>query len=107
MKQVLFTGSGAALVTPMHRDGSINFSALKQLLDVQIENGTNAVIICGTTGEAPTLSDEEHLEAVGFAVECAAHRVPVIAGTGSNDHAPRHRYVPAGQGHWAPTGCWS
>ena len=85
MKQVLFTGSGAALVTPMHRDGSINFSALKQLLDVQIENGTNAVIICGTTGEAPTLSDEEHLEAVGFAVECAAHRVPVIAGTGSND----------------------
>ena len=85
MKPTIFTGSGVAIVTPMHEDGSINFSALKRLLEVQITSGTNAVIICGTTGEAPTLSDEEHLEAVGFTVECVAHRIPVIAGTGSND----------------------
>lgn len=85
MKKAIFTGSCVAIVTPMHADGSINFSALKNLLEVQIASGTDAICICGTTGEASTLTDEEHLEAVSFTVDTVAHRVPVIAGTGSND----------------------
>jgi len=84
-KQVLFTGSGVALVTPMHPDGSINYEKLEQLVDWHVAEGTDALIICGTTGEAPTLKMEEHLEAIRVAVCRAAGRIPVIAGTGSND----------------------
>lgn len=89
MKQPLFTGSGVALVTPMHQDGSINYETLAKMLDDQIENGTDAIFVCCTTGEAPTLEDPEHLECIRFTVEHVAGRVPVIAGTGSNntDHA--------------------
>ena len=84
-KQVLFTGSGVALVTPMHPDGSINYEKLEQLVDWHIGSCTDALIVCGTTGEAPTLKMEEHLEAIRVAVERADGRIPVIAGTGSND----------------------
>lgn len=86
-KPILFTGSGVALVTPMHPDGSINYEKLEQLVDRHVEQGTDALIICGTTGEAPTLKMDEHLEAIRVAVSRAAGRIPVIAGTGSNDTA--------------------
>lgn len=81
----LFKGAGVAIVTPFDADNRINFPKLKELIDWQIEEKTDAIIICGTTGEAPTLRDEEHMEAIKFAVEAVAGRVPVIAGTGSND----------------------
>jgi 4-hydroxy-tetrahydrodipicolinate synthase len=85
MKTPLFVGSGVAIVTPFNEDCSIDFPRLKKLVDFQIENGTDAIIICGTTGEAPTLKDDEHIEAIAQCVKYADGRVPVIAGTGSND----------------------
>ena len=84
-KPILFTGSGVALVTPMQPDGSINYGKIEELVDWHVDNGTDALIICGTTGEAPTLKMEEHLEAIRVAVARSAGRIPVIAGTGSND----------------------
>ena len=80
----VFTGSGVAIVTPMHEDTSVNYEKLAELLEEQIEQGTDSIIICGTTGEASTLSHEEHLDVIRFAVEKVAGRIPVIAGTGSN-----------------------
>jgi 4-hydroxy-tetrahydrodipicolinate synthase len=87
MKNTIFTGAGIAIITPFNEDGSINFEVLGEMIDWQIDNGTDAIIICGTTGEASTMSDDEHLECIKFAVEKTAKRVPVIAGTGSNDTA--------------------
>lgn len=87
MKNPVFTGAGVAIVTPMHEDGSVNFDALKKLIDFQIENHTDAIIICGTTGESSTLTDEEHREVIKCCIDHTAGRVPVIAGTGSNDTA--------------------
>ena len=84
-KPILFTGSGVALVTPMNPDGSINYGKIEELVDWHIANSTDALIICGTTGEAPTLKMEEHLEAIRVAVARSAGRIPVIAGAGSND----------------------
>ncbi|MBO5448835.1 MAG: 4-hydroxy-tetrahydrodipicolinate synthase [Ruminococcus sp.] len=84
MKKTIFTGAGVAIVTPMNADGSINYDKLGELIDFNIDNGTDAIIICGTTGESSTMSDEEHIECIRYAVERTAHRVPVIAGTGSN-----------------------
>ncbi|MGL4345215.1 MAG: 4-hydroxy-tetrahydrodipicolinate synthase [Cellulosilyticaceae bacterium] len=81
----IFEGAGVAIVTPFHADGSINYGKLEQLIDFQIENHTDAIIICGTTGEASTMCDEEHLECIRIAVSRTKGRVPVIAGTGSND----------------------
>lgn len=83
----IFTGAGVALVTPMNADGSVNFEKMKELIEFQIANNTDALIICGTTGEATTISDEDQIECVRFAKEVAAGRVPVIAGAGSNDTA--------------------
>ncbi len=85
MKKRLFTGAGVAIATPMHADGSINWEELGRLIDWQIENHTDAIIICGTTGESATMSDEEHMESIRFAVRHAAGRIPVIAGAGSNE----------------------
>ena len=85
MKNTIFTGAGIAIITPMNADGSINYQGLGDLIENQIANGTDAIIICGTTGEASTMTDEEHLECIRFAVEKTAGRIPVIAGTGSND----------------------
>ena len=87
MKKRIFTGAGIAILTPMHSDGSINWEEFGRLIDWQIENSTDAIIVCGTTGESSTMSDEEHLNAIRFAVERAAGRVPVVAGAGSNDTA--------------------
>lgn len=83
----IFTGAGVALVTPMHDDGSVNFEKMKELIEFQLANHTDALIICGTTGEASTMTDEVQIECIRFAKEVAAGRVPVIAGAGSNDTA--------------------
>ncbi|HRU95951.1 MAG TPA: 4-hydroxy-tetrahydrodipicolinate synthase [Ruminococcus sp.] len=85
MKNTIFTGAAIAIITPMNADGSINYDKLGELIDDQIENGTDAIVICGTTGEASTMTDEEHRDCIKYAVEKTAGRVPVIAGTGSND----------------------
>ncbi len=80
----IFKGAGVAIVTPFHEDGSVNYEKLQQLIDWQIANGTDAIIICGTTGESATLTEAEHEEVVRFAIQAVDHRVPIIAGTGSN-----------------------
>ncbi|MBE6915203.1 MAG: 4-hydroxy-tetrahydrodipicolinate synthase [Ruminococcaceae bacterium] len=84
MKTPIFTGANVAIVTPF-KNGAVDFDSLKKLIEFQIENGTNAITICGTTGESPTLSHEEHTAVIKCCVETVAGRVPVIAGTGSND----------------------
>jgi len=81
----VFTGSGVAIVTPFKEDLTINYKALQALIDYQIEEQTDAIIVAGTTGEASTLSTEEHKDLIKFTVEVTRSRVPVIAGTGSND----------------------
>ncbi|MDF2614700.1 MAG: 4-hydroxy-tetrahydrodipicolinate synthase [Clostridia bacterium] len=81
----IFEGAGVAIVTPFYENGDINFSKLEELIDFQLANHTDALIICGTTGEASTMDDEEHLECIKVAVDRVKGRVPVIAGTGSND----------------------
>ena len=83
----IFKGAGVAIVTPMNEDGSINYDVYRALIDDQIKKGTDAIVAVGTSGEAPTLDDEEHIEAIRVAVEAAAGRVPVVAGTGSNNTA--------------------
>ena len=87
MKKVIFKGAAVALVTPMNKDGSVNYDKLKELVDQQIEGGTDAIVACGTTGEAATLDLDEHIEVIKKTVEFAAGRIPVIAGAGSNDTA--------------------
>lgn len=85
MKNTIFTGAGIAIITPFNTDGSINYDKLGEIIDYQIENGTDAIVICGTTGEASTMTDDEHRDCIRFAVKHTAGRVPVIAGAGSND----------------------
>ena len=80
----LFKGAGVALITPMHENGSVNFEALKEIIEEQIEKGTDAIISVGTTGEAATLSVEEHVEVIAYTTKVVNHRIPLIAGTGSN-----------------------
>jgi 4-hydroxy-tetrahydrodipicolinate synthase len=80
----VFTGAGVAIITPFTENNEVNYEELGRLIDYQIEEGTDAIIVCGTTGEASTLTHEEHLECIRYAVEKTAKRVPVIAGTGSN-----------------------
>ena len=87
MKKPVFTGAGVAVITPMHENGTINFDVLGQILEDQIARGTDAIVICGTTGECSTMTDAEQLSAIKFAVDTVAHRVPVVAGAGSNDTA--------------------
>ncbi|MBQ8840834.1 MAG: 4-hydroxy-tetrahydrodipicolinate synthase [Clostridia bacterium] len=85
MKKTLFEGVATALITPMNADGSVDYEALDRLVDWQIKEGVSALVACGTTGEASTLTDEEHREVIARVVKKANKRVPVIAGTGSND----------------------
>lgn len=85
MKNTIFTCAGVAIITPMNADGSINYDGFAENIEFQIANGTDAIIVCGTTGEASTMTDDEHIECIRFAVEKTAGRIPVIAGTGSND----------------------
>lgn len=86
-KNTIFVGAGTAIVTPMNADGSINYDEFGRLLDFQVENGADSVIICGTTGESATMTDDEHREVLRYGIERINHRIPVIAGTGSNDTA--------------------
>lgn len=80
----VFTGAGVAIITPFKDNGEVNYEKFAELLEFQITNGTDAVIVCGTTGEASTLTHEEHLDVIKYCVEKVAGRIPVIAGTGSN-----------------------
>ena len=80
----IFTGAGVAIVTPFKANGEVHFDKLGELIDFQIENGTDSIIIMGTTGEASTLTHEEHIECIRYAVDKTAKRIPVVAGTGSN-----------------------
>lgn len=84
-KEIIFEGAAAALVTPFDESGQVDYAAFGSLIEFQIAGGTDALVICGTTGEGSTLTTEEHKECIRFAVEKTAGRVPVIAGTGSND----------------------
>ena len=85
MKKILFTGAATALVTPFNADGSIDFDTFGKFVDFQVDSGIDAVVVCGTTGEGSTLSDDEHKKLIYYCVNRVAGRVPVIAGTGSND----------------------
>lgn len=85
MKAPLFTGAGVAIVTPMYPNGAVNFEKLGELIEFQISNGTSAIVVCGTTGESATLTDEEKLAIIKYTIEQVSGRVPVIAGTGSNE----------------------
>lgn len=85
MKKPIFTGAGVAIVTPFTKDNKINYDKLAELIEFQIANETDSIIICGTTGEGSTLDHDEHSEAIRFTVEVVNKRIPVIAGTGSND----------------------
>lgn len=80
----IFKGAGVAIVTPMHEDGSVDYESFEQLVEFQIANGTDAIIVCGTTGESSTLTHEEHLDVIRYCAKVVAGRVPVVAGTGSN-----------------------
>lgn len=80
----IFTGAGVAIVTPFHADGSIHYEKLEELIDFHCNNGTDSIIICGTTGESATMTEAEHVDCIKKAVEFAKGRIPVIAGTGSN-----------------------
>ena len=87
MRNTVFTGAATAIVTPMNKQGEVDYEAFGRLIDWQIEQGIDAIVATGTTGEASTLTDEEHKEVLRFAVERVSGRVPLIAGTGSNDTA--------------------
>lgn len=80
----IFTGSGVAIVTPFKENGEVDYEQFREVIEYQIANGTDSIIVCGTTGEASTLTHEEHLECIRFCVEVVNKRIPVIAGTGSN-----------------------
>ena len=87
MRKPLFEGAGVAIVTPFDSTGEIYYDRFGELIDYQIQNCTDAIIVCGTTGEASTMTNDEHLDTIAYCVERVNHRVPVIAGTGSNDTA--------------------
>lgn len=80
----IFKGAGVAIITPFHEDGSVDYEKFGELIEFQVQNKTDAIIVCGTTGESSTLTHEEHLEVIRYCVEKVNHRIPVIAGTGSN-----------------------
>lgn len=87
-KPIVFQGCATAIITPFSGDGrTVNFAAFGRLIEDQIQNGVDALVVCGTTGEASTMPDDEHIEAIRFAVETAHKRLPIIAGVGSNDTA--------------------
>lgn len=87
MKNPIFTGAGVAIITPFTADGKVNEKVLAEIIEYQIAHSTDAIVICGTTGESATLDHNEHTQAIKVAVDVTAGRIPVIAGTGSNDTA--------------------
>lgn len=87
MKEPIFTGAAVAIITPMNEDGTVNYSEFEKIVDFQIENGTDAIVICGTTGESSTLTEKEHLDCIKWCIDYVNGRCKVIAGTGSNSTA--------------------
>ena len=87
MKKKVFEGAATAIITPFFENGEIDYESFAKIIDFQIEAGIDAIVAAGTTGEGSTLTDEEHRKVIEFCVKQTAHRVPVIAGTGSNDIA--------------------
>ena len=87
MKKPVFTGAAVAIITPMNADGTVNFEEFGRIIEDQIAGHTDAIVVCGTTGESATMPDAEHLSVIDYCVKKVDHRVPVIAGTGSNDTA--------------------
>ncbi len=87
MREPIFTGAAVAIITPMNEDGTVNYNEFEKIVDFQIENGTDAIVICGTTGESSTLTEREHLDCIKWCVDYVAGRCKVIAGTGSNSTA--------------------
>ncbi len=87
MKNTVFEGAATAIITPFFEDGSVDYESFGRLIDFQVDSGIDAIVVAGTTGEGSTLTDEEHREVMKYCVDRVAHRVPVIAGTGSNDTA--------------------
>ncbi len=85
MKPVIFTGAGVAIITPFNNDQTVNYDRFCEIVEYQLEKGTDAIVVCGTTGEAKTLSTEEHVKLIKLCVDIVNHKVPVIAGAGSND----------------------
>lgn len=85
MKPVIFTGAGVAIITPFNEDQSVNYDRFCEIVEYQLKKGTDAIVVCGTSGEAKTLSTEEHVKLIKLCVEIVNHKVPVIAGAGSND----------------------
>ncbi len=101
MKTPIFTGSGVAIVTPMNTDGSVNYKVFDELIEFQIQQGTDAIIACGTTGESATLSEKEHCEVLEHVSKRVNGRIPVIAGAGSNDTATAIALSKAAQSYGA------
>ena len=91
------TGSLVAIITPMHEDGSLDLPGLRKLVDYHVQEGTNAIVVVGTTGESPTVDVEEHHQLIKVVVEQAAGRIPVIAGTAVLQQADTRRLVPSFQ----------
>ena len=85
MKNTIFTGCATALITPFNKDNTVNYKKLEEVIEKQISEGIDALVICGTTGESATLNNEEHIDVLKEAVQIANKRIPIIAGTGSND----------------------
>ena len=104
MKQTIFTGAATALVTPFDSQGNISWEELERLVEMQIDGGIDAIVACGTTGEAATMTTEEHTQVIKFIIDKVNGRVPVIAGTGSNDTSSAWSF-PWKLNLWAPTVC--
>lgn len=85
MKPTIFTGAGVAIITPFNQDQTVNYDKFTEIIQYQLKKGTDAIIVCGTTGEAKTLSNDEHVRLIKLCVDVVDHKVPVIAGVGSND----------------------
>lgn len=84
MSEPIFTGAGVAIITPFNEDGSVNYDEFKRIIEDQISGGTDAIVVCGTTGESAAMTEEEHMDVVKFCIDTVNHRIPVVAGTGSN-----------------------
>ena len=104
VKEPVFRGAATALITPLNKNG-VDFRSLGKLIDWQIEQGIDALVIVGTTGEKSTLTSLEHLEVVRYAIERADHRVPIIVGTGSKI-PPTPSTCHGKRSPWVPTHCW-
>ena len=96
----IYEGAGVALITPFKANGEVNYDKLEEIVEEQIAGGTDAIVACGTTGEASTMTHEEHLDVIKFVCEVTKKRIPVIAGTGSNCTEDCYLSVPGSREEW-------